>query len=264
MSPVCRTIPGDEAVLIGRQGDRRNHRAGTRRKGRHHPIRNLHRPRATRGAFVCRMTDHDIYTRFALALKFKSYGARPPPRKIFSRIRKPRFWCGEITFCLPRSLMRGSCIVLLAIVMVLCPPSCTTVQVPYAPGVSFECRLSVWPTFDSPFEFLIQRDSSGRATLTEFCTRSRWLLAEEEWCADRSHDRLETVGKLHEVSARARPLVDTFEAALHDRTGWHYHDTGTTRWGSLSPSSSLDTFRAPVRERFVEFTTDIVSILPEA
>jgi hypothetical protein len=67
-------------------------------------------------------------------------------------------WCGR----------RGFVMVLTAAVVLVSLPACVGQRVSYGPGVSFECRLSVWPAFEPPVEYLVQKDSLGRATITEF------------------------------------------------------------------------------------------------
>ena len=57
---------------------------------------------------------------------------------------------------------------LTAAVILVTLGSCASPEVPYVPSVSFECRLTVWPSFESPVEYLVQKDSFGRATITEF------------------------------------------------------------------------------------------------
>jgi len=57
---------------------------------------------------------------------------------------------------------------LVAAAVALLLPCCSGSRVPYVPSASFECRLSVWPTFEPPVEYLVQRDSFGRSTITEF------------------------------------------------------------------------------------------------
>lgn len=66
------------------------------------------------------------------------------------------------------SRMRGFLMVLTAAAILGSLPACVGQRGAFGPGVSFECRLSVWPAFEPPVEYLVQKDSFGRATITEF------------------------------------------------------------------------------------------------
>lgn len=46
--------------------------------------------------------------------------------------------------------------------------SCATTPLPNRPFVTQEYKLAVWPTFEQPVEFVLQKDSFGRAALFEY------------------------------------------------------------------------------------------------
>lgn len=46
--------------------------------------------------------------------------------------------------------------------------SCVSRPVPNAPFATHEYRLQVWPAFSQPSEFLVQRDTFGNCSITQF------------------------------------------------------------------------------------------------
>lgn len=162
------------------------------------------------------------------------------------------------------SRMRGFVMVVTAAVVLASLPACVGQRVPYGPGVSFECRLSVWPTFEPPVEYLVQKDSLGRATITEFRYRGaggsgpkrsgvpvvhgidakRWGKFAD---AVREHDPWS-------ISSR-QPYEDGTDGAtmiLEIRDGERYHRV--QRWAPFAHESE---------KRFVEVSTAVVGLLAD-
>lgn len=118
------------------------------------------------------------FCRAAQFLKSQHSSARPGPSRISSMSQNLKPLSSRsllqavgallqptngVTRCLRHSVRA-----LPAIATLFTLSACASSQVPYVPSVSFECRLTVWPTFESPTEFLVQKDSLGRSTITEF------------------------------------------------------------------------------------------------
>ena len=141
--------------------------------------------------------------------------------------------------------------------------SCAAPEAPYAPSVSFECRLSVWPTFEAPVEYLVQKDSFGRATITEFKFRGAGgygpkrsgapivhPIDSKQWGnfigAVREHDPWSIESKQPYMNG-----CDGTTMILEIRDGERHHRV--QRWAPFGNRSE---------KRFVECSTAVVRLLP--
>ena len=160
--------------------------------------------------------------------------------------------------------MRETIRKLAAIVPLLLFGACATSRVPYVPSVSFECRLSVWPTFEPPVEYLVQRDSFGCSTITEFRYRGAGgygpkrsgapivhTIDSKQWGnfteAVRKHDPWTIPTKQPYMSG-----LDGTTMILEIRDGDRHHRI--QRWAPFGYKSERTT---------VEFSTAVISLLPE-
>ncbi len=162
------------------------------------------------------------------------------------------------------SRMRGFVMVVTAAAILVSLPACVSQRVAFGPGVSFECRLSVWPAFEPPVEYLVQKDSLGRATITEFRYRGAGgsgpkrsgvpvvhVIDAKQWGefagAVREHDPWSIAPK--------QPYEDGTDGAtmiLEIRDGDRYHRV--QRWAPFAHESE---------KRFVEVSTAVVGLLAD-
>jgi len=153
---------------------------------------------------------------------------------------------------------------LTGLVIALCLAGCQSSRVPFLPASNFECRLSVWPTFDAPVEFVVQSDSLGHRTLTEFRYRGAGgygpkrsgvpivhIIAPKQWVdfleALQTHDPWSIPTKQPYASGTDGTIM-----ILELRDGNKYHRV--QRWAPFAHQSE---------RRFVEFSTAIIHLLPK-
>lgn len=158
--------------------------------------------------------------------------------------------------------MRGITTVLTAIGMAFVLASCASIQAPYVPAAPFECRLSVWPTFDVPVELLVQHYGRGQSTITEFKYTG----------AGGYGPRRSGVPKVHAIDAKQ---WEDFMNAVRKHDPWSipskqpYTDglDGTTIILEIRDKDRFHRIRrwhpfAQKSERkFVEFSTAVISLL---
>ena len=162
------------------------------------------------------------------------------------------------------SRMRGFVMVLTAAAILVSLPACVSQRVAFGPGVSFECRLSVWPAFEPPVEYLVQKDSFGRATITEFRYRGAGgsgakrsgvpvvhVIDAKQWAefadAVREHDPWSiSPGQPYEDGTDGATMI------LEIRDGERYQRV--QRWAPFGHQSE---------KRFVEVSTAVVRLLPD-
>lgn len=141
--------------------------------------------------------------------------------------------------------------------------SCASSRVPYGPSVSFECRLSIWPTFEPPVEYLIQRDSLGHSTITEFRFRGDGGYGSKRSGTPMVHpidskqwgnfiDAVRTHNPWAIPTQQPyRSGVDGTTMILEIRDGERHHRV--QRWVPFAHKSE---------KSFVEFLTSIITLLP--
>jgi hypothetical protein len=154
---------------------------------------------------------------------------------------------------------------LVGVVITLCLGCCLSSSVPYLPASNFECRLSVWPTFEPPVEFLVQKDSLGHSTITEFRYKGAGgygpkrsgspivhAIDAKQWgdFADalREHDPWSIPTKQPYMSG-----LDGTTMILEIRDGDRFHRV--QRWGPFAHKSE---------KKLVEFSTAIIRLLPDS
>ena len=142
--------------------------------------------------------------------------------------------------------------------------SCASPEVPYLPSVSFECRLAVWPTFDAPVLYLVQRDSFERTTITEFRYRGAGGYGPKHSGAPIVHavdskqweDFTDAVRKCDPwVMASKQPYMDGCDGTtmiLEIRDGKRHHRI--QRWEPFGHKSEKE---------FVELATAVIRLLPD-
>lgn len=149
--------------------------------------------------------------------------------------------------------------------VIFCLSGCQSGGVPYLPATNFECRLSVWPTFEPPVEYLVQKDSLGHSTVTEFrysgaggygAKRSGsprvHSIDSKQWenftNALREHDPWSIPTKQPYM-----PGTDGTTIILEIRDGDRIHRV--QRWAPFAHKSE---------KKLVEFSTAIIRLLPES
>jgi hypothetical protein len=180
---------------------------------------------------------------------------------------------GTDPFCLPahnrcaitrsvRSNAWGAGWLLVGVLLAL--TSCASKSAPRLQDVSFECCLTVWPTFEAPFECLLQTDSLGLAQLTKFRYsgaggHSPKRLSRSAVYRVDSSQWTEFLKGMREYDPWAIPTqqpyvtgVDGTMMTIEIRDAKRHHQV--QRWAPFGQKSERD---------FVEFATCIMKLLPD-